>query len=111
MNKFSITGFVSNVTISTVGNTQVARFGISLNTERKAANGETTKQHAFMNFEALRKEANKADFDLIKKGANLTINGLFEAKEYDRKDGSHAKEVVLKAISWEEYKKEEQKTE
>lgn len=102
-NHFSVSGRLGqDATIVNAGNNKKATFSIALNTAHKNAAGETTSTAtAWMNLSAIRKPEKAAEFEALKKGAYLTINGTFEANEFDTKDGKHVKEIVFKAISWE----------
>ena len=102
-NHFSVSGRLGqDATIVNAGNNKKATFSIAINTAHKNAAGETTSTAtAWMNLSAIRKPEKAVEFEALKKGAYLTINGTFEANEFDTKDGKHVKEIVFKAISWE----------
>lgn len=109
-NHFSVSGRIGkDATIANAGNNKKATFSIALNTAHKNAAGETTSTAtAWIDFEAIRKPEKANEFEALKKGAFLTINGTFEANEFDTKEGKHVKQIVFKAISWEPVKNDDQ---
>ena len=110
-NHFSVSGRIGkDATIANAGNNKKATFSIALNTAHKNAAGETTSTAtAWIDFEAIRKPEKANEFEALKKGASLTINGTFEANEFDTKEGKHVKQIVFKAISWEPVKEDDKK--
>ena len=102
-NKFQITGRIAqDVKVNQLTNSSVARFGIGINQKDKNDNWHS----AFLNFEAWRKNDNTADFDLLKKGQRITVEGFFKADEYE-KDGEKFQKVTLIATKWEAVENEE----
>ena len=102
-NHFSVSGRIGkDATIANAGNNKKATFSIALNTAHKNAAGETTSTAtAWIDFEAIRKPEKANEFEALKKGAFLTINGPFEANEFDTKEGKHRQVIVFVATSWE----------
>ena len=100
-NDFKITGRITaDAKINKFQNTSVARFGIAV-THKETVNGEEKKTVAFLNIEAWRKNEKTADFDSLKKGKLLTIDGWFKPEEYE-KDGAKHQVITLRALRWEE---------
>ena len=76
-NSFGITGFVgSDASIHQFTNNSVARFSLAISRQEK--NGEETRRvSAFINVETWRKNGSTDTFDIITKGAMLTVEGRF----------------------------------
>lgn len=99
-NSFAISGFVANdATTRKFENNSVARFPISVSraTKEKAANGKTKYDSALLSIEAWKKNDEAADFDIIKKGAHLTVKGYMRPEVYTDKAGVEKSNVVFVA--------------
>ena len=96
-NSFGITGFVgSDASIHQFTNNSVARFSLAISRQEK--NGEETRRvSAFINVETWRKNGSTDTFDIITKGAMLTVEGRFRPDEWTDKDGVKHSKVVLVA--------------
>ena len=100
-NNFQISFLITaDAKVNKFQTTSVARFGIAV-TRKETVNGEEKKSVAFMNFEAWRKNENAADFDTLKKGKLITVEGYFKPEEYE-KNGEKRQVIVFTATKWEE---------
>lgn len=107
-NNFQITGRIGqDAKINQFATASVARFGLAV-TRKETVNGEEKKTTAFLNMEAWRKNENSADFQQLKKGQFITIEGYFKPEEYE-KDGVKHQVVVMTATKWEVAPKDENK--
>ena len=107
LNQFSITGFIGNdAEISAVGNNKKARFSVALN-ETKKVGEEEQKVTTWINFEAIRKPENAAEFNILKKGTKVTIHGRFAVEDYDKKDGTHVNGIAFIATKCELFTEDE----
>ena len=96
-NNFAVTGFVGNdAQVRQFTNTSVARFPLAVSRQEK--NGEeTTRVSAFLNVEVWRKNENTKDFDIIKKGALITVTGYAKPEAWTDKDGVAHSRIILVA--------------
>lgn len=79
-NTFAVTGYVANdAQVNNFDTASVARFSIAVNRPEKKGE-ETTYTSAFMAIEAWRKNEAATAFDIIKKGALLTVKGASNPK-------------------------------
>jgi len=96
-NNFAVTGFVgADAQVRNFENTSVARFSIAVSRSEK--NGDATVYtSAFLSVEAWRKNSNLSQFDLLKKGTQLTIEGYFKPEEWTDADGTKHNRIILTA--------------
>lgn len=107
-NNFQITGRITaDAKVNQFATASVARFGLAIN-RKETVNGTEKKTTAFMNFEAWRKNENAADFQQLKKGQLVTIEGYFKPDEYE-KDGVKHQIIIMTATKWEAVSKDEKK--
>lgn len=94
-NSFAITGFVGkDADIRQFENASVARFAIIVRRGEKDAQDSAS---AFLSVETWRKNADTSDFNLIKKGKMITLEGFFKPEEWTDADGAKRNRVVLVA--------------
>ena len=94
-NTFAVTGYVANdAQVNNFDTASVARFSIAVNRPEKKGE-ETTYTSAFMAIEAWRKNEAATAFDIIKKGALLTVKGYFKPEEWSDKDGVKHSRIVM----------------
>lgn len=86
-NNFAVSGFVGkDAEVRQFTNASVARFLLAVS--RLEKNGEETNRvSAFLNVEVWRKNENTKDFDIIKKGALITVAGYAKLEQWTDKDG------------------------
>lgn len=90
INTIAISGFVgADAEIKTFSTASIARFSIALN--RTEGNKRTS---VWLPIEAWRKNENAKDFDLVKKGALITIEGFLRPEEWTSADGVKHSKVV-----------------
>ena len=96
-NTFAVTGYVANdAQVNNFDTASVARFSIAVNRPEKKGE-ETTYTSAFMAIGAWRKNEAATAFDIIKKGALLTVKGYFKPEEWTDKDGVKHNRIILVA--------------
>ena len=95
-NSFAISGFVGkDADIRQFENTSVARFAIVIRHGEKDSQDSAS---AFLSVETWRKNDNTSDFNLIKKGKMITLEGFFKPEEWtDAETGAKRNRVVLVA--------------
>lgn len=94
-NSFAVTGFIGkDAEIRTFENASVARYAIAI---RRTDKSEETAS-AFLFVETWRKNENLEDFDTLKKGKMITLEGFFKPEEWtDSETGSKRNRIVLVA--------------
>lgn len=99
-NNFAVTGFVGkDAEIRQFTNASVARFSLAVSRQEK--NGEETNRvSAFMGVEAWRKNEHTESFDLLTKGALITVEGFFKPEEWNDKDGVRHNRIVMVATKF-----------
>lgn len=107
-NSFAVTGFVGkDAEIRQFTTASVARFSLAISRSEK--NGEeTTRTSAFLNFEAWRKNENKASFDRLTKGTMLTVEGYYKPEEWEVDGVKHNRVVLVATKFYEPLEKEEE---
>lgn len=97
-NNFAVSGFVGkDAEVRQFTNASVARFLLAVS--RLEKNGEETNRvSAFLNVEVWRKNENTKDFDIIKKGALITVAGYAKLEQWTDKDGVAHSRIILVAI-------------
>ena len=95
-NSFAISGFVGkDADIRQFENASVARFAIVIRHGEKDSQDSAS---AFLSVETWRKNDNTSDFNLIKKGKMITLEGFFKPEEWtDAETGAKRNRVVLVA--------------
>lgn len=95
-NSFAISGFVGkDADIRQFENASVARFAIVVRHGEKDSQDSAS---AFLSVETWRKNDNTSDFNLIKKGKMITLEGFFKPEEWtDAETGAKRNRVVLVA--------------
>ena len=107
-NSFAVTGFTGkDAEIRQFNNASVARFSLAVARTEKSGE-ETSRVAAFMNIETWRKNENVSDFDILKKGTMLTVEGHFKPEEWTDKEGAKHNRIILVATKFYPYDKEEQ---
>lgn len=123
-NNFAVTGFVGkDAEIRQFTNASVARFSLAVSRQEKnisvkreqsgacsgsakrrkcrESNGkETNRVSAFMGVEAWRKNEHTESFDLLTKGALITVEGFFKPEEWNDKDGVRHNRIVMVATKF-----------
>ena len=99
-NSFAVTGFTGkDAEIRQFNNASVARFSLAVSRTEKRGE-ETSRVAAFMNIEAWRKNENASDFDILKKGTMLTVEGYFKPEEWTDKEGVKHQRIILVATKF-----------
>ena len=99
-NSFSVSGFVANnAEIRNFTTSSVARFSLVLGRQEKVGE-ETIRVSAFIGCEAWRKNENLEDFNQIRKGTLLTVEGYFKPEEWTDKDGVKHNRVIMVATKF-----------
>lgn len=100
-NTFAVTGYVANdAQVNNFDTASVARFSIAVNRPEKKVE-ETTYTSAFMAIEAWRKNEAATAFDIIKKGALLTVKGYFKPEEWtDKETGQKRNRITMVAVEF-----------
>ena len=95
-NSFAISGFVGkDADIRQFENASVARFAIVIRHGEKDSQDSAS---AFLSVETWRKNDKTSDFNLIKKGKMITLEGFFKPEEWtDAETGAKRNRVVLVA--------------
>ena len=88
----------------------VARYSICIKRVEKNADKEEMVS-AFLNIESWRKNTEVADFDVLKKGALVELDGFFKPEEWTDGEGVKHNRVVLvatsfKVVTWNESQEE-----
>lgn len=105
-NNFQVTGRITkDAEVKNFASSAVARTGIAIS-RKENTNGEEKRKTGFMNIEAWRKKENVADFEQLKKGALVTIEGYFKPDEY-QKNGKTVNAIVMNVTKWEVHPKNE----
>lgn len=98
-NSIKLTGRVTNdAKINQFATASVARFGLAIS-RKETINGEEKRVTGFLDFEAWRKNENAADFDTLKKGQLITVEGYYKPDSYE-KDGKTHSVVVRTVTKW-----------
>lgn len=93
INTIAISGFVgADAEIKTFSTASIARFSIALN-----RTDGSKKSSTWLPFEAWRKNDNTTEFDLIKKGALITVEGFLKPEEWTTSEGVKRTKVVYVA--------------
>ena len=96
-NNFSVSGYVAvDATVKNFETTSVARFPISIS-RLETVNGQEVRKSALMNIEVWRKNDNLSEFDLMKKGQLVTVEGYFRPEEWTDKDNKKQNRIVMNA--------------
>ena len=100
-NTFAVTGYVANdAQVNNFDTASVARFSIAVNRPEKKGE-ETTYTSAFMAIEAWRKNEAATAFDIIRKGALLTVKGYFKHEEWtDKETGQKRNRITMVAVEF-----------
>lgn len=97
-NNFVVSGFVAvDATVNKFDTTSVARFPLSIS-RKETVKGEEVRKSALANVEAWRKNDNVAEFDCMKKGTLVTVEGYFKPEEYTGKDGNKHQTIIFNAV-------------
>lgn len=99
-NTVVISGYAAkDAEVRTFTNTSVARFPLSVSRQEK--NGEETKRvSALLNIETWRKNENVESFNILKKGALLTLEAYLKPETWTDKDGVSHSRVILVATKF-----------
>ena len=100
-NTFAVTGYVANdAQVNNFDTASVARFSIAVNRPEKKGE-ETTYTSAFMAIEAWRKNEAATAFDIIRKGALLSVNVHFNPDLFtDKETGQNRKTITMVAVEF-----------
>lgn len=95
-NSFAVSGFVGkDAETRTFENASVARFAIAVHRSEKDAEKPVS---AFLSVEAWRKNDNFSDFEILKKGRMITVEGYFKPEEWsDKESGEKRSRIILTA--------------
>lgn len=86
VNNFAVSGFVAvDAQVNNFEKASVARFPLSIN-RKETVNGQEVRKSVLMNIEVWRGNDNTADFDVMKKGNLVTVEGYFKPEEYTKDD-------------------------
>ena len=97
VNNFAVSGFVAvDAQVHQFESTGVARFPLSIS-HKETVNGKEVRKSALINAEAWRKKENMADFEMLKKGNLVTIEGYFKPDEYKDKENKTVQKIVFAA--------------
>lgn len=98
-NSFVVSGYiVKDAEIRNFKSASVARFPISISRPETKGN-ETVYHSAIVTIEAWKKNENTAEFDLLKKGTVITVEGYFRPEEWE-KDGKKQSRIVFLATKF-----------
>lgn len=99
VNSLEISGFVAaDAKVNQFATASVARFPLSISFKEKTSEGAPSeRKYASMGVEVWRKNENTADFELLKKGAAVTVSGYFKAEVWEDKDGNTNRRVIIVA--------------
>ena len=99
VNSLEISGFVAaDAKVNQFATASVARFPLSISYKEKTTEGAPSeRKYASMGVEMWRKNENTADFELLKKGAAVTVSGYFKAEVWEDKDGNTNRRVIIVA--------------
>ena len=96
-NNFSVSGFVAvDATVRNFDSASVARFPISIS-RIETINGQEVRKSALMTVEAWRKNENSSEFELLKKGGLITVEGYFKPEEWEDAEGKKNSRIILNA--------------
>ena len=96
-NNFAVSGFVAvDATVNNFEKASVARFPLSIS-RKETVNGTEVRKSVLVNIEAWRGNDNIAEFDLMKKGNLVTVEGYFKPDEYT-KDGKTHQKLIFNAV-------------
>lgn len=97
VNEFAVSGFVAvEATVNKFETASVARFPLSIG-RTEQVNGQDVKKSALVNVEAWRKNDNTGEFEYMKKGNLITIEGYFKPEEWQDKEGKKHERIVFNA--------------
>lgn len=97
-NNFAVSGFVAvDAQVNKFDTTSVARFPLSIS-RKETVNGQEVRKSALANVEAWRKNENTAEFECMKKGNLVTVEGYFKPEEYTDKDGKTHQKIIFNAV-------------
>ena len=97
-NNFAVSGFVAvDATVNNFEKAGVARFPLSIS-RKETVNGTEVRKSVLINIEAWRSKDNTADFELMKKGNLVTVEGYFKPDEYNDKDGKPHQKLIFNAV-------------
>ena len=111
MNNFQISGFVvNNATVNQFATSSIARFGISV--RRTEKNGDSEKKvSAILNIEAWKSNEASEAFNILTKGARVTVEGYFKPEEWTDKENVNHNTIKLVATKFFEMKNEDKSDE
>lgn len=111
-NNFTVTGFIGNdAEIRQFADTSVARFPLAIGRQEKHGD-ETVRVSAFTGIEVWRKNEAASSFEVLKKGAMITVEGYFRPEQWTDKDGvSHSRLTMVANKFYETPDKEEKSDE
>ena len=97
-NNFAVSGFVAvDAQVTAFDSASVARFPISVS-RKETVNGNEVRKSALVNIEAWRKNTNTAEFELLKKGNLVTVEGYFAPEEWTDKQNVKHNRVIFNAV-------------
>lgn len=106
---FTVSGFVGrDAEIRQFTNNSVARYPICIKRTEKNGDKEE-KVSAFLNIESWRNNSEVADFDILKKGNLVELEGFFKPDEWTDNEGVKHNRVILVATSFKVVPKNESK--
>ena len=98
INNFAVSGFVAvDAQVNKFEKASVARFPLSI-ARKETVNGTETRKSALVNIEVWRNNDNTAEFEVMKKGTLVTVEGYFKPDEYTDKDGKVHQKIVFEAF-------------
>ena len=111
MNNFQISGFVvNNATINQFATASIARFGLSVRRTEKIGD-EEKKVSAILNIEAWKSNEAADAFNILTKGARVTVDGYFKPEEWTDKENVNHNTIKLVATKFFEMKDEDKSDE
>lgn len=97
-NNFAVSGFVAvDAQVNKFDTSSVARFPLSVS-RKETVKGEEVRKSALISIEAWRKNDNLSEFDIMKKGNLVTVEGYLKPDEYTDKDGKTHQKIVFTAV-------------
>ena len=97
-NNFTVSGFVAvDAAVNSFDTSSVARFPLSIS-RKETVKGEEVRKSALATVEAWRKNDNTAEFELLKKGTLVTVEGYFKPDEFTGKDGKPQQRIIFNAV-------------
>jgi|GEM_PF-2242101 len=93
-NNFAVEGFVANSEIRQFNTANKAQFSIGIARKEKIE-GEDYITKAYIQCEAWRKAENSAELELLKKGAEVKVEGFFDIQSWVGEEGNVKSRLIL----------------